>query len=135
MDDDIASPATRWIDPDERTRGGDTLGHVTALFWYALAAAGEIGGCFAFWSWLRLGRSPLWIVPGLAALVVFALALTRIEAATAGRAYAAYGGVYILASLVWQWSIEGLRPDRWDFTGASLCLAGASIILFGPRSQ
>src|SRR3546814_12304462 len=51
----------------------------------------------------------------------------------AGRAYAAYGGVYIAASLGWLWIVEGVRPDRWDLTGAAVCLAGTAIILFGPR--
>jgi small multidrug resistance family-3 protein len=107
---------------------------LTSLFWYALAALGEIGGCFAFWAWLRMNKSPLWVIPGLAALIVFALALTRIDTANAGRAYAAYGGVYILSSILWLWKVEGVAPDRWDLTGAGICLAGAAVILFGPRS-
>ncbi len=103
-------------------------------FAYYIAAAGaEIGGCFAFWAWLKLGRSALWALPGVALLVIFALLLTRIDAMFAGRAYAAYGGVYIAASLVWLWSVEGARPDRWDLVGAVICLAGAAVILFGPR--
>lgn len=106
---------------------------MTTLFWYALAALGEIGGCFSFWAWIRLGKSPLWLVPGVAALLVFALALTRVEASNAGRAYAAYGGVYILASLLWLWAVEGVRPDRWDVLGAAVCLVGAGVILWGPR--
>ena len=65
---------------------------------YALAALAEIGGCFAFWAWLKLGRSPLWALPGVISLIVFALLLTRIDSANAGRAYAAYGGIYIPAS-------------------------------------
>jgi small multidrug resistance family-3 protein len=100
---------------------------------YLVAALAEIAGCFAFWAWLRLGASALWLIPGLGALALFAWALTWVEAAAAGRAYAAYGGVYIAASLAWLWAVEGLRPDRWDVTGAALCLAGAAIILFGPR--
>jgi small multidrug resistance family-3 protein len=102
--------------------------------WYGLAALGEIGGCFAFWLWLRLDRSVWWVVPGGLALLVFAWALTRIDADHAGRAFAAYGGVYILASLAWLWLVEGVRPDRWDLVGAAVCLAGAAIILFGPRA-
>ena len=103
-------------------------------FAYYIAAAGaEIGGCFAFWAWLKLGRSALWALPGVALLVIFALLLTRIDAMFAGRAYAAYGGVYIAASLVWLWSVEGARPDRWDLAGSAICLAGAAVILFGPR--
>ena len=100
---------------------------------YAAAALAEIGGCFAFWAWLRLGRSALWVVPGIAALVLFAYLLTRIDAAFAGRAFAAYGGVYIAASLAWMWAVEGARPDRWDAIGATICILGAGVILFGPR--
>lgn len=106
---------------------------MTSLGWYVLAATGEIAGCFAFWAWLRLHKSPLWLVPGLIALIIFAAALTRIDAANAGRAYAAYGGIYIMSSLFWLWAVEDVRPDRWDLLGATICLAGASVILFGPR--
>jgi small multidrug resistance family-3 protein len=100
---------------------------------YILAAFAEIGGCFAFWAWLRLDKTPLWLVPGMASLVLFAWALTRIDVDFAGRAYAAYGGIYILASLVWLWAVEGSRPDRWDAIGAAICVVGAVVILFGPR--
>jgi small multidrug resistance family-3 protein len=65
---------------------------------YAAAALAEIAGCFAFWAWLRLDRSSLWLIPGLASLALFAYLLTRVDAAFASRAYAAYGGVYIAAS-------------------------------------
>ena len=100
---------------------------------YAAAALLEIGGCFAFWAWLRLDRSVLWIIPGVVALVLFALCLTRIDAAAAGRAYAAYGGIYIAAALVWLWTAEGIRPDRYDVLGAAICMIGAGVILFSPR--
>src|SRR3982751_177229 len=103
-----------------------------SLPWYLLAAVAEIAGCFAFWAWLRLGKSPLWTVPGVVSLIIFALALTRIDAAAAGRAYAAYGGVYILSSLLWMWVVENARPDRWDIIGACVCLIGAAVILFRP---
>ncbi len=96
---------------------------------YILAAIAELGGCFSFWAWLRQGRSPLLLVPGVASLLLFAWLLTRIETAAAGRAYAAYGGVYIVASLGWLWVVEGVRPDRWDILGATVSLAGAAIIL------
>lgn len=104
-----------------------------SLLWYVVAGFCEIAGCFAFWAWLRMEKSPLWVLPGLGALIFFAFALTRVDATAAGRAYAAYGGVYIVASLLWLWVVEGLRPDGWDVLGGSVCLAGAAIILFGPR--
>lgn len=100
---------------------------------YLLAALAEIAGCFAFWAWARADRSPLWLVPGVLSLALFAFLLTRIETAFAGRAFAAYGGVYIAASLGWLWAVEGARPDRWDLAGGAVCLAGAALILWGPR--
>ncbi len=104
-----------------------------SLLVYGVAALAEIGGCFAFWSWAKSGRPIWWLLPGLASLVLFAWILTRIETDFAGRAYAAYGGIYILASLGWLWVVEGQAPDRWDAGGALLCLAGAAVILWGPR--
>jgi small multidrug resistance family-3 protein len=106
---------------------------MTALI-YTAAALAEIGGCFAFWVWLRLGKSVWWIVPGTASLLLFAYLLTLVPSDAAGRAFAAYGGVYITASLAWLWAVEGVRPDRWDIAGAALCLAGAAVILLGPRT-
>jgi small multidrug resistance family-3 protein len=94
----------------------------------------EIAGCFAFWGWLRLDRSPWWTAPGLASLALFAYLLTLVDAEYAGRTYAAYGGVYILSALLWLWLVEGVRPDRWDLIGAGVCLVGAAIILWGPRA-
>ena len=101
---------------------------------YAAAALFEICGCFSVWAWLRLGRSAWWLVPGAVALGLFAWLLTRVESEAAGRAYAAYGGLYIVASLLWMWGAEGQRPDRFDAAGAALCLAGAGLILYGPRA-
>lgn len=100
---------------------------------YISAAIAEIGGCFAFWTWLRLGRSPLWGLVGAVSLVIFGMLLTRSEVGFAGRAFAAYGGVYIATSLLWLLAVERVVPDRWDIIGAGICLIGAGIILWGPR--
>ncbi len=104
-----------------------------SLVIYAVAALAEIGGCFAFWAWLRTGKSPLWLLPGMVSLALFAWLLTRVDSASAGRAYAAYGGIYICASLLWLWLVEGTQPDRWDIGGAAICLVGTGVILLGPR--
>ena len=101
--------------------------------YYAAAAFAEIAGCFAFWAFLRLHRSPLWLAPGVVSLALFAFLLTRVDSDLAGRAYATYGGVYIAASLIWLWLVEHRAPDRWDLTGAAICLIGAAVILLGPR--
>lgn len=102
---------------------------------FAAAALAEIAGCFAFWAWLRQGKSILWLVPGTASLVVFAYLLTLAPSDHAGRAYAAYGGIYIVASLLWLWLAEGRRPDTWDITGGAIAIAAAMVILFGPRAS
>ena len=73
-------------------------------------------------------------MPGVAALVAFGWLLAQVDTVAAGRAFAAYGGVYIAASLVWLWAIEGQQPDTWDLTGTALCLLGAGIILLAPRA-
>lgn len=103
-------------------------------FAYIGAALAEIAGCFAFWAWLRMGKSPLWLIPGMLSLALFAYLLTLVDTDHAGRAYAAYGGVYIASAIVWLWLVEGARPDRWDIVGGAICLGGAAIILFGPRT-
>ena len=105
-----------------------------SLFFFVLAALFEIAGCFAFWAWIRADRRAWVVIPGIASLVIFALCLTRVESAYAGRAYAAYGGIYVASSLLWLWGVERVLPDRWDVLGASVCVAGALIVLFGPRS-
>ena len=105
------------------------------LLVFATAALFEIGGCFAFWTWLRRGGPPLVAVLGVGSLVVFAIALTRVDSAFAGRAYAAYGGIYIVASLVWLWLAEGQRPTPADLVGAGLAIAGALVIIgFAPKA-
>jgi small multidrug resistance family-3 protein len=107
--------------------------YLTTAIIYAGAALAEIAGCFAFWAWLRMGKSVWWIAPGMLALLAFAYFLTLAPSEHAGRAYAAYGGVYIVASILWLWLIEGRSPDRWDLLGAGLALLAAAIILFAPR--
>lgn len=98
---------------------------------YVLAALAEIAGCFSFWAWLKLGKSAYWTVPGLVSLGLFAYLLTLVDASNAGRAYAAYGAIYIAASIMWLWLVEKQTPDWADLVGAAVCIAGAAIIMFG----
>jgi len=105
------------------------------LLVYTGTALFEIAGCFAFWAVFRLHRSAWWLILGVLSLILFAFLLTRIDVTLAGRAYAAYGGIYILSSLVWMWAVENQFPSRWDLTGAGLCLIGTLVILAGRVSS
>lgn len=104
------------------------------IFLFFTAALFEIAGCFAVWGWWRLDKNALWLLPGGLCLALFAWILTLVDVEHAGRAYAIYGGIYIVASLAWLWAVEGTRPDRWDVTGSLICLVGAAIILWAPRN-
>ncbi|MBY0338861.1 MAG: YnfA family protein [Acetobacteraceae bacterium] len=97
------------------------------------AALAEIAGCFAVWAVMRLGAPGWWIIPGATCLALFAWLLTLVEQPAAGRVFAAYGGVYVAASLVWLAVVEGVRPTVTDLIGVALVLAGAWVILWGAR--
>ncbi len=99
------------------------------LLVFVVAAFFEIAGCFAFWMWLRRATSIAVAAVGVVSLVGFAVALSRVDSAFAGRAYAAYGGIYIAASLVWLWVFEGQRPTSADLVGAGLAIVGALVII------
>jgi len=107
---------------------------MAAIATYFAAALVEIAGCFAFWVWFRLGHTAFWLLPGMASLAAFAWLLALSPVDQAGRTYAIYGGIYTVTSLFWLWAIEGHRPDQWDVIGAAICLVGAAIILWAPRS-
>ena len=105
--------------------------YFTAIGLFAITALAEIFGCYTFYLWLTMKKSPLWLLPGGASLALFAWLLT-LHPTAAGRSYAAYGGIYIAASLLWLKWVDGQSPDRRGFFGALVCLTGAVIILL-PR--
>ena len=98
---------------------------------YLITAAAEITGCYCVYAWLRLGRTASWLIPGFLALGLFAWLLT-LQPMASGRVYAAYGGVYIGASILWLWLADGVQPTRWDLAGATTCLLGSALIYFAP---
>jgi small multidrug resistance family-3 protein len=99
---------------------------------FAVTALAEIAGCYLPYLWLRRGHSAWLVVPAAFSLAAFAWLLT-LHPFTAGRTYAAYGGVYVSIALLWLWLVEGVTPDKWDLLGGSVALAGMSIIAFTPR--
>jgi small multidrug resistance family-3 protein len=106
----------------------------TTLLFFATALA-EIVGCYFPYLWLRHGASSWVLVPAALSLAAFAWLLTLHPETPAGRTYAAYGGVYIAAAILWLWAIDGQRPDRWDLLGGALCLSGMAVVYFGPRGS
>tara|TARA_R110002096_G_scaffold152824_6_gene316093 strand:+ start:13570 stop:13896 length:327 start_codon:yes stop_codon:yes gene_type:complete len=97
---------------------------------FLVAAFFEIAGCYAFGGWWKLDKNPLWLIPAVISLVSFAWILAQVEASYAGRAYAAYGGVYIAASLLWGVAVEKQLPNGYDLLGVAFCFVGAAIIFF-----
>ena len=104
----------------------------TFLLFVATAMA-EIIGCYLPYLSLRKGGSAWLLVPAAISLALFAWLLT-LHPTASGRVYAAYGGVYVSAAILWLWLIDGIKPTRWDLLGAGLCLAGMAIIMFAPRA-
>lgn len=100
---------------------------------YFLAAFFEILGCYSFWAFFKLEKSYLWLFVGVVSLAIFAYALTKVNLEFAGRAYAVYGGIYIVSSLLWLYFVEKQEFNRWDLIGSSLCILGVFVILFGNQ--
>ena len=99
---------------------------------FVLTAMAELGGCYHAYLWLRKGGAALQRVGSVASLALFAWLLTLHP--NVGRAYAAYGGVYVACAVLWGWWVDGQVPDRWDVVGAMISIAGMLLIVFGPRS-
>ncbi|WP_295923609.1 YnfA family protein [uncultured Xanthomonas sp.] len=102
------------------------------LLLFVLTAVAEIVGCYLPYLWLREQRSAWLLLPAAGSLAAFVWLLT-LHPAASGRVYAAYGGVYVAVALLWLWTVQGMRPTRWDLLGAGLCLAGMAVIMFVPR--
>lgn len=100
---------------------------------FIAAGLAEIGGGYLVWRWLR-EEAPLFVgILGAAVLVVYGVIPTLQRSHAFGRIYAAYGGVFVVASLLWGWGVDGNRPDRYDAIGAAIVLGGVAVIYFTPR--
>ncbi|HQQ64435.1 MAG TPA: YnfA family protein [Pseudomonadales bacterium] len=99
---------------------------------FFITAIAELVGCYLPYLWLKQGKSAWLLVPAGVSLVVFAWLLS-LHPVAAGRVYAAYGGVYIGAAILWLWVVDGIKPTVWDMAGAGVALAGMGIIMFAPR--
>ena len=106
----------------------------TSLLLFALAAVAEIGGAWLVWQGVREDRGWVWIGAGVIALGLYGFVATLQPDANFGRILAAYGGVFVAGSLVWGMVADGFRPDRYDVTGALICLVGVAVIMYAPRA-
>ena len=100
---------------------------------FLLAALAEIGGAWLGWQGVREQRGFAWIGAGVAALGAYGFVATLQPDAHFGRILAAYGGVFVAGSLAWGTAVDGFRPDRFDYLGAAVCLAGVGLIMYAPR--
>jgi small multidrug resistance family-3 protein len=109
-----------------------TVGRSLILF--VLAALAEIGGAWLIWQGVREHKGAWWIGAGVIALGLYGFVATFQPDPHFGRILAAYGGVFVAGSLIWGIVLDGFRPDRWDVTGALICLLGVLIIMYAPRA-
>jgi small multidrug resistance family-3 protein len=104
-----------------------------AIGLFIAAGLAEIGGGYLIWRWLREGAPIIVGVIGAIVLVVYGVIPTLQRSSDFGRIYAAYGGVFVVASLLWGWGVDGFRPDRYDCIGAAIVVVGVAVIYFAPR--
>lgn len=102
----------------------------TALF--LVAGLCEIGGGYLVWQWWRNGAPWVVGVAGAIILLLYAIVPTY-QAAHFGRVYAAYGGWFVVLSMLWGWGIDRIAPDRYDVVGGLLCLIGVAVMMYAPR--
>lgn len=100
---------------------------------FVVAAFFEIGGAWLIWQGVREHKGWVWIGAGIAALGLYGFVATLQPDANFGRILAAYGGVFVAGSLIWGMAVDGFKPDRWDVTGALICIVGVAIVMYGPR--
>ncbi|HBS58009.1 MAG TPA: YnfA family protein [Firmicutes bacterium] len=103
-----------------------------SLFYFILAGLFEIGGGYLVWLWLREGKGISYGLLGAAILVLYGL-IPTLQPANFGRVYAAYGGIFIVLSILWGWKVDNILPDKYDLIGGSIALVGVLIIMYWPR--
>nr|WP_242455817.1 YnfA family protein [Dissulfurispira thermophila] len=103
-----------------------------SMLLFILAGLCEIGGGYLVWLWLREGRG-IWVaLIGAIVLILYGV-IPTLQPANFGRVYAAYGGVFVVLSILWGWKIDGISPDRYDLIGGLICLIGVFVIMYWPR--
>ncbi len=110
----------------------EAIATIKSIFYFVLAGLCEIGGGYLVWLWLREGKSSWHGLIGAAVLVLYGI-IPTFQPANFGRVYAAYGGVFIVLSILWGWQVDKIAPDRFDIIGGLVALIGVGIIMYWPR--
>lgn len=106
---------------------------VRSVLLFALAAVAEIGGAWLIWQGVREHRGLAFVGAGVVALGAYGFVATLQPDPNFGRVLAAYGGVFVVGSLLWGTLVDGFRPDRFDIVGAAICVIGVGVIMYSPR--
>lgn len=110
------------------------MGVLKSIFLFIIAGLAEIGGGYLIWIWLKEGKSSLYGLLGGIILIIYGVVPTFQDFPSFGKVYAAYGGVFIVLSILWGWGIDKKAPDMYDIIGALICLVGVYVILWLPRN-
>ncbi len=106
---------------------------VASLFYFFLAGLLEIGGGYLVWIWLKDGKPLSYGIAGFVILMLYGIVPT-LQPVNFGRVYAAYGGVFIVLSILWGWKVDQVKPDLYDIIGGAVALVGVLIIMYWPRT-
>lgn len=106
---------------------------IKSVFLFIIAGLCEIGGGYLIWIWLRGGKSIAYAFFGAFVLILYGIVPT-FQPAHFGRVYAAYGGIFVVLSILWGWQVDHIRPDRFDLIGGLICLVGVCVIMYWPRA-
>jgi small multidrug resistance family-3 protein len=105
---------------------------VKSIGYFMLAGLLEIGGGYFIWLWVREGKGISYAVFGALILIAYGF-IPTLQPANFGRVYAAYGGIFIVLSILWGWGIDKVSPDKFDIIGGLISLIGVLIIMYWPR--
>ena len=111
----------------------ETLTIAKSIVYFLIAGLFEIGGGYLIWIWIREDKPLSYAIIGAIVLIAYGV-IPTLQPANFGRVYAAYGGVFIVLSIIWGWGVDGVKPDKFDLIGGFIALIGVTVMMYWPRS-